>query len=189
MQLHRRHHVSRQFALRGVQVGARQAEAEALLESILRSARQNRQARPHDFTADGGANTGGIGLECNDARARADLRAGGERAIGKSAIEDRAIDHRCDRAGGRVVDRDAARRNEPHLGQMIQCGVERKIEAAEAVRRQHARAMDWIADARVFLADYGSDAPAGEPCGHEQAARAAAHNEDVYRLKHSTGAL
>jgi hypothetical protein len=49
--------------------------------------------------------------------------------------------------------------------------------------------MDRIADLRVFLADNGSNAPAGEPCGHEQAARAAAHNEDVYRLKHSTGAL
>jgi hypothetical protein len=86
MQLHRRHHVSRQFALRGVQVGARQAEAEALLEGILRAARQNRQARLHDFAADGGANTGGVGLECDDARPRSDLRAGGERAIGEGAI-------------------------------------------------------------------------------------------------------
>ena len=189
MQLHRRHHVSRQFALRGMQIGARQAEPEALLEGILRSARQNRQARLHDFAADGSADTGGIGLERDDPRARADLSAGGERAIGKGAIEGRAIDDRCDRRGRRVVDRDAPRRDEPHLGQMIQCGGKRKIEAAEAVRRQHARAMDRIADPRVFLADNGSNAPAGEPCGHEQAARASAHNQDVYRIKHSTGAL
>jgi hypothetical protein len=72
---------------------------------------------------------------------------------------------------------------------MIQCGIGRQIEAAEAVGRQHASAVDRVADARVLLADNSSNAPASEPCGHEQATRTAAHNEDVYRLKHSTGAL
>ena len=72
---------------------------------------------------------------------------------------------------------------------MIQrCG-DGKIEAAEAVGRQHAGAMDRVTDARVLLTNNGPNAPAGELCGHEQAARTAAHNEDVYRLMHSTAAL
>jgi len=41
----------------------------------------------------------------------------------------------------------------------------------------------------VLLTNNGPNALAGELCGHEQAARTAAHNEDVYRLMHSTAAL
>jgi hypothetical protein len=115
------------------------------------------------------------------------MSARGYRAPGEGAIEPGrsmtvAIGER------RVIDRDTPREISA-IGQMIQCGSGRQIVAAEAVGRQHAGAVDRVADARVLLADNRSNAPAGKPCGHEQAARAAAHNEDVYRIKHSTGAL
>ena len=173
----------RQLALRRLQVGRRQAEAEPPLELVGGAAGEHGETRLGPSAPPTVARTPAcVGVERGDARADADLGAGRDRAIGERAIEDRPIDHRRERRR-RACSRPGmppGERNRTDVSWLsVACRGRSKL--AKLSRREHAGAVHRIADARVLFADQRPHAALGQTRRHEESTGAAAHDEDVDR--------
>ena len=124
----------------------------------------------------------GVGaIERSDARVDAQLRARRASSIRQRAIEEAAVDHDRLNRRGCVPQLETRRGDEPDRRQRVEHRLARQIELVEAVRAEHARAVDRDADRVVLLAYDDAEAVVGQPPGSVQPSRATPNDQRIVR--------
>ena len=124
-----------------------------------------------------------VDLHARGARAAIDRHARRRRALEQILIECAAIDDDGFDAVAGIDDFVAGRRPEARGRQLVEQRAAGEIEFVERVGRKHARAMDGLADARVFFEKDGLKSRSSEACAGIQARGPAADDDHVVHLR------
>ena len=167
MQLDVAEAAGRQLELRGVKEEPRHVEPDLPVERIVRAAGEDARTRAVLARRCFDGDAGGVDLHARHARATIDDNPRRRRAFEQILIERAAIDDDGFDAIAGIHDFVPGGRPEARRGELVQQRSAGEVELVECIRRQNARAMDGLADARVFLQkgrpkSRGSQAGAGD---------------------------
>ena len=170
--------LGRQLGLCRLQRHSRAPELETAVQRVARAAGQHAGAGPHRDVAANDGDSGRVHIHPGGARSP-ECHAQTRRTRGQLAVERHAIDHDRLDLRRRGLDRVPGRRVKPDRGEVIQDAGLGDPEPLECLTRQHAGAMNRLADRGVLFEKFDTNTSGSEASGRVESRGTAADDHDV----------